>query len=477
MAGPHSEARWTELPLTHPRWFTATLMLLPPRSLLACRGACSTWQHWVHNRPVLWSQYLARLLDGRVVAALASSEGVAHYHLEQLLALTDRGAGEAAALATVMRLERALARLEREQQQDQMEETMRLVQRLSRTVKVLGPPILFLRLKVSHPAVQRILAEHLWKYLKCIVLDKQDTGHEVVRRAVFQSMHRGQNWAYVNFSGCGAGNSAADGPGDGSVVLHGEHNLQEALRLSLAPGPSQDPAPLQGEKRKAEQDQESPAAKKRKLNTKTEEEVEESDEEDEESGDEQETGSEEEAAGAALYALPPKPEEVKEFPTMLDLLEVDNEIVLDLLRERCQVDEHLVVPKFDEFLHHSALLASSCRLIGCDGDGKVQIVDPAAFRRGDGAELGYIETTQVLGQVPQLQVWTGPDLRNRWPSFARQLGELDREAEKRAAAPAPAPRPAARLARVVEGDSGLGEASVPDLMGILAARGITVQRS
>ena len=84
---------------------------------------------------------------------------------------------------------------------------------------------------------------------------------------------------------------------------------------------------------------------------------------------------------------------------------------------------------------------------------------------------------QVLGQVPQLQVWTGPDLRNRWPSFARQLGELDREAEKRAAAPAPAPRPAARLARVVEGDSGLGEASVPDLMGILAARGITVQRS
>jgi len=477
MAGPHSEARWTELPLTHPRWFTATLMLLPPRSLLACRGACSTWQHWVHNRPVLWSQYLARLLDGRVVAALASSEGVAHYHLEQLLALTDRGAGEAAALATVMRLERALARLEREQQQDQMEETMRLVQRLSRTVKVLGPPILFLRLKVSHPAVQRILAEHLWKYLKCIVLDKQDTGHEVVRRAVFQSMHRGQNWAYVNFSGCGAGNSAADGPGDGSVVLHGEHNLQEALRLSLAPGPSQDPAPLQGEKRKAEQDQESPAAKKRKLNTKTEEEVEESDEEDEESGDEQETGSEEEAAGAALYALPPKPEEVKEFPTMLDLLEVDNEIVLDLLRERCQVDEHLVVPKFDEFLHHSALLASSCRLIGCDGDGKVQIVDPAAFRRGDGAELGYIETTQVLGQVPQLQVWTGPDLRHRWPSFARQLVELDREAEKRAAAPAPAPRPAARLARVVEGDSGLGEASVPDLMGILAARGITVQRS
>ena len=81
-------------------------------------------------------QYLARLLDGRVAAALASSEGVSHYHLEQLLALTDRGAGEAAALATVMRLERALARLEREQQQDQMEETMRLVQRLSRTVKV-----------------------------------------------------------------------------------------------------------------------------------------------------------------------------------------------------------------------------------------------------------------------------------------------------------------------------------------------------
>ena len=53
-------------------------------------------------------------------------------------------------------------------------------------MQVLGPPILFLRLKVSHPAVQRILAEHLWKYLKCIVLDKQDTGHEVVRRAVFQ---------------------------------------------------------------------------------------------------------------------------------------------------------------------------------------------------------------------------------------------------------------------------------------------------
>ena len=233
-------------------------------------------------------------------------------------------------------------------------------------------------------------------------------------------MHRGQNWAYVNFSGCGPASSAADGPGDGSVVLHGEHNLQEALRLSLAPGPSQDPAPLQGEKRKAEQEQERPAAKKRKLNSKTEEEVEESNEveqsdEDEESEDEEETESEEEAAGAALYALPLEPEEVKEFPTMLDLLEVDNEIVLDLLRERCQVrtgkvtgavvqsalqvDEHLVVPKFDEFLHHSALLASSCRLIGCDGDGKVQIVDPAAFRRGDGAELGYIETTQVTNRL------------------------------------------------------------------------------
>ena len=63
----------------------------------------------------------------------------------------------------------------------------------------MGPLSLFVRIKVDHPAVQQIIKGVIYKYLNCIVIDKQDMESETVKQCILKSMCQGQSWAYVDF--------------------------------------------------------------------------------------------------------------------------------------------------------------------------------------------------------------------------------------------------------------------------------------
>ena len=57
--------------------------------------------------------------------------------------------------------------------------TMYLVRRLEGTVgRILGPPNIFLRLKVNHPIVSQIVQEVLGRHLGSILYDKRDRDND-----------------------------------------------------------------------------------------------------------------------------------------------------------------------------------------------------------------------------------------------------------------------------------------------------------
>merc|ERR550517_1098882 len=123
-------------------------------------------------------------------------------------------------------------------------DTMRLVNTLEMKVPVLGPPALFIRMKVNHPLVKKIIVELLSKYLTCICLNKQDVArNEDVKNFVSRQSwgpNGTQNWAFVdNLRNKDQEEEEEEGtkeqPELEGVVLEGEHRLEEALKLSLQP--------------------------------------------------------------------------------------------------------------------------------------------------------------------------------------------------------------------------------------------------
>jgi len=339
------------------------------------------------------------------------------------------------ALIKSIRLHRALNESSPPINQD----AMGLVKTLEQVVPVLGPPAIFVRLKVNHPVVTKIVVENLNRVLSSILVDKRDIEREEVRRCILRNMHRGQNWSYVDFGPQHQFTQRADAVDtSGGLVVEG-NRLEDALRMSLEQSDQGgEVAGNGGEKRKRNLDECADNIKRRAKRIKVDlddktgardfnndkGDAEDDDEEDNEDEDYDENNKEE---SKSIYI----PEELtnKEFPTILELLSIDHPVVMELLKNKCQVDASLVVPQFDEFLHHPSLLESSQLVVGCDSDGKVAGVRPATFSQGGGAVLGYIETpNMVMSRYSQQVVfWGGRDIRDKWPQFAKQLEKLDLE--------------------------------------------------
>jgi len=381
---------------------------------------------------------------------------------------------ESSALSLSIKLHRAL-----EENPSMMnQETMGLVKQMEKLVPVLGPPSIFIRLKVDHPKVAQIVKENLSRYLQCVLVDKKDLeAKEAVRMLVFKSLHRNQ-FAYVDFGHHRHEVEKVDT--SDSLVLEGEDRLEEALRLSMEAGGGE-----QGEKRKRSEDLEDTSSKRIKLDT--EEGGETNDDLDEENEDDDDLPD----IPKSIYA--PTETASPEFPTILELLCIDQPLVQALLVDKCQVDSSLVVPQFEEFLHHPSLLASDKVVVGCDSDGSVASVRPDKFCQDGGAVLGYIETpNSILSKGPNpLKFWGGKDIRHKWPEFAKQLDRMDKKAadadeEKPKGCKLNLPIVIPTSSRgafpkeVVKKDDAAGSSSISsstdDLMAFLAARGVSVQK-
>ena len=182
--------------------------------------------------------------------------------------LTSASENESNAQSLALRIERAAL----EESVTANRQTMYLVRRLEGTVgKILGPPNIFLRLKVNHPVVSQIVQEVLGRHLGSILYDKRDRDNEELRKAVQRSMFRGQNWAQVEFSPTEADKPKWNARG-AKVLDGGAEALEEALRLSLQPELGQDgdanaeEHEEEGGKRKLKEEGEGPPSKKRKSN-------------------------------------------------------------------------------------------------------------------------------------------------------------------------------------------------------------------
>jgi len=451
---------WTDFPLSHPIEFKHILLLCSPVDVLSCRATCSTWHSWFSSSTKFWSKYYSTLCS--------SIPKVSSYRVGKLTEVPVTG--EAAALTQSLKLHRALG----EKHPAMHPDTMGLVKEMERLIPVLGPPYIFIKLKVNHPVVAKIVEEILGRYLGCILVDKNDVDtKEEVRMLVFRNLHTRQ-FAYVDF-----GHQRVEIDTSDSMVLEGEDKLAEALRLSLE-SKGQEVSGLQGEKRKRVTSEDVEQPKRMKLEGAEESE---SDEENEDDYDDESQEKEK-----SIYI--PSESTSPDFPTILELMTIDQPLVQDLLVSKCQIASSLMVPQFDEFLHHPSLLASDKLLVGCDSDGKVASVRPETFSQDGGALLGFIESPMSLRRGNHVEFWGGKDIRNRWPEFAKQLEKIDKKASEsnqekpkgsKLNLPVVIPLSSGEKKSKVglkdnAGPSSSSSSTVSDLMAILAARGVSVQK-
>jgi len=443
-----------QFPFKYPKIFTSVLLHCGTRDIHTIRSVCPSWRQWVTVSTTLWRKMLQQAVRRQKInldalpplgQGLLNREEVASYRMEQLLFLAEpllaslpnssqsqqqkdqnqsqqhkdhitcASENEANAHSLALRIERAAL----EESVTANRQTMYLVRRLEGTVgRILGPPNIFLRLKVNHPVVSQIVQEVLGRHLGSILYDKRDRENEELRKAVQRSMFRGQNWAQVEFSPTEADKPKWNARG-AKVLDGGAEALEEALRLSLQPEGQDGEANAEereeeGGKRKLKDEGEGPPSKKRKSN---------------EEGEEGEAGEEEEDVGLQdIYASVRPPVKHNQFPSILELLDIDIPVVEALVKDRSSVESTIIVPDFDSFLHYPSLMTEKeMTLVGKDGDGKVATVRPSSFSSGnaDNIVVGAIENPLTIGPPQEVGVWAGQDIRSRWPEFEEQLARLD----------------------------------------------------
>ena len=68
------------------------------------------------------------------------------------------------------------------------QDTMKRVKKLENAIPVMGPPAIFIRVKVNHPVVKKIIGEMLSSFLGAIILNRQDALKDFVKAFVFRSI-------------------------------------------------------------------------------------------------------------------------------------------------------------------------------------------------------------------------------------------------------------------------------------------------
>ena len=417
-----------ELPLTYPRVFELILLHCEPGDLLACRATCSTWCSWFSSSASIWTKFVSKLLESSDTKLFKNKSFLKRYRLRKLLehhvTLSE---------ADCLKLSMKLSRMVKDENADPevSQDTMKRVKKLENAIPVMGPPAIFIRVKVNHPVVKKIIGEMLSSFLGVIILDRQDALKEFVKMFVFRSMYGQdghQNYVYVdNLRSKEEEDEDSDDSEDGpeGLVLEGEHRLAEALKMSLQSS--------KGEKRKNEEEDEGPSLKK----SKRENDGADNTIEEEENEDDHDNNIEYNSIYEIEEDLLDSP-----FPTLLDLLEIDNEVVQSVLIDRCRIDRILVIPQFERFLEYLPELQRSGKtIVGCDSDGKVNSINPDSFGGSDNIMIGAIDTpTNISNPNPErlLEAWAGRDKRLVWPEFAKHLEEIDKVSQDVEGRPGPA---------------------------------------
>ena len=415
-----------QFPLIYPRVFELILLHCDPGDLLACRATCSSWSSWFSSSASIWTRFVSKMLESSDTELFRNKSFLKSYRLRKLLEHHDTQT-EGDCLKLSMKLSRML---KENSDPEVSQETMKRVKKLESIIPVMGPPAIFIRVKVNHPIIKKIIAEMLSGFLGAIILDRQDALKEYVKSFLFQSMYvgSGQNYVYVDNLRSKEeededSNDCDDDPE--GFVLEGEDRLSESLKMSLQSS--------KGEKRRNEEDDGGPSCKRAKGEDDGVEDT--LDEEENEGYHDNITESN------TIYETGEDPAD-SPFPTLLDLLEIDNEVVQSVLIDRCRIDRIIVIPQFERFLDYLPVLQSSGKtIVGCDSDGKVNSINPDSFGGSDNIMIGAIDTpTNISNPNPErlLEAWAGRDKRLVWPEFAKHLEEIDKVSQGVEGRPGPA---------------------------------------
>jgi len=387
--------------------------MLDTATILNCRVVCTDWRDWFSISKTLWSSVLpkavTRVFSRRVRAEV---DQVWDIRLDLLLEMVDECWNEDQEMSMAIRIERA----SKQQLWREFEDTLKVVSQLHQAFSrgmmsspCVGPVSIFLRCKVAHPVVLRVMGETLARHLNCVIIDEKDKEASVVRQCLLKAMiscQQAPRWVFKDFD---LGWLEAEEDEDEVPELHdeqehiGNDEVVATAKFGLFRFVSSIFSFVSG-----------------LFSHVFGLSITEEDNQGIEVLDHDEDVQEEEHGG--LYCTAPQPAHPL-FPTVLELLECDSPWLKKFLVDKVGIDKILVVPKFEEATNHIENIEAQFTLAGLDDDGSVCHLQCGALVRHEGAVVGYVDypASNYNGEGKGLHFWGGRDIGGRWPVFEQVL--------------------------------------------------------
>ena len=278
---------------------------------------------------------------------------------------------------------------------------------MNKKIKSFGPIAAFIRLKVKSDLVSSIIDVLLFRYLSCIVVDKNMKDNVELFGIIMSSLGAGQNWIKEYFTPEDDQSSQVLKEGPEAVVYASEADMVAAVDAKAA-------AAANGLKRGAEAVSEEDDAEPRSKKARTSNIVAEKEEE-------------------TIYSYSKPTPMNPNFPTLLELLDIDNLVLKRWLITKFGIDKLLVIPRLDQILlqqsksFESLNIPEDFEVIGRDCDGLVSKMKPSAdVKISDLATVIFLDNIKPprdVVETEEVMFWGGADVRNRWTTFADQLSQ------------------------------------------------------
>jgi len=483
---------YSNFPWSYPELFTNNILFNTDfPTILACRQVSMGWKQWFDENQ-FWKQYLKQLYRIHVKNAKPLEEHsnkeevveqepelfmfrhggldiepndpnqadkITRYRLERLLFDCDFSKlTEQESFSLCSKVNNILQQLEKnlvpKVSKCSLETIGKLKQILNEEtfIKSFGPTNAFLRLKVNNPIVKKIITELIYKYLNCIIVEKKEKTNETLRQLVMRTMIRNQNWVFLYFQP----QPPAPEPEVEAEVYSSEEEMLAAFKRK-------EEAAAAKRKRSTEEQltEEEPSNKKAKIS---------------------ETAENEEKEG--LYDIPSDTKINPYYPTVMELMDFDNEVLKQCLITKFQIDKILVVPKLDEIIFQQSSLEkvvpNGFEVVGIDIEGKPSKIDLGCDNLAtDQVVVRYIdnlENIRISPHLDEIAYWGGKDIRERWSLFSKQLDKIETEKgeKKKQAFPNFGQLQGCSLPVYLTAQEATVPTSLPDIQTVLASRGVSL---
>jgi len=422
-----------------------------PRTILSCSLVCRSWNEWLGKTGNLWSVLLQDLLRKAIMRRVSSCalDKVWSLRLDLLIEMEDECEGEEELRWLAIRCDRAT----RQAILKDNPEALELLDNLTDAHEEgelwhpgAGPLSLFVRSKVKHPVVLKILGELVSRHLNTVVIATSDKDSPVVRRCVFRSMIGNQppRWCFKDREEGWLSDFQAPEPevvpeGVGTAV---EREVATPLQVSSSspehgtpvPHPEHAASGLVYSVRKFFSNFWSNLLRKFRTVFFRRQAWSDLVEDLDVTGQDvpPNDGIDEGINNVSGDII--SPEESNEespnksnFPTVMDLLDVDVPWIKSMLLVKFKLDQKFIIPDFQEISRNLDILESGQAFAGLDPEGMVVEMDCSKVEsREDGVMLGYLDLAATFnsGKVTPMRYWEERDISSRWPEFARQLEDL-----------------------------------------------------